>query len=557
MPQATQRIEDEFPFLNDIDLAGDGAPPLEHKLEMVQAARGRSRDHSIHLDRFFIDRLTRTSAGLTEARGAQAQLKELIDNLIAPPWHPAILDELIPMDTGVRAVVVHNRLRRLVNIADDLNTSTLAPGDEVYLSHELNVVVGKSPSGGPSCGETARFERTTADGRIVLKARDEEFVVRPAGTLHAVELRLGDQLRWDREAWLAFEKIECAAGRQYLLSEVPNITRDQVGGQDHNLEALLAALTATLIAPETAARYGLGTRSSTLMWGPPGVGKTLLARVTAAELTRLSGQRCRIAVVKPAEWESPWVGETQQNIRNCFAAAAREAEVHGGFTIMFLDEIEAIGRIRGGSVSQHSDKFLAALLAELDGFSERANVAVIAATNRKDLVDPALLERLSDVEIAIPRPNMRAARAIFGIHLAASFPYSPNGTAATATRDDLIDTAVSRFYSPNADNDLCVVKFRDGKTRTVAARDLASGRIFEQVSRAARRTAFLRDARDGDPGLRVTDIDEAVSDAFERLATTLSPRNAHAYLGDLPQDVDVVSVEPIKRKLSRPHRYSN
>ena len=139
--------------------------------------------------------------------------------------------------------------------------------------------------------------------------------------------------------------------------------------------------------------------------------------------------------------------------------------------------------------------------------------------------------------------------------MAESLPYSPNGSAATTTRDDIIDTAVSRFYSPNAENELCVLKFRDGKTRTVAARDLASGRIFEQVCRAARRAAFLRDARGGEAGVRMTDIEEAVSDAFERLATMLSPRNAHAYLDDLPQDVDVVSVEPIKRKLSHPHRY--
>lgn len=557
MPQAAQRIEEEFSILLDLLRVGEGALSFDQKLEIVQAVRGRSRDRGLLVDRFLLERLAAATVGLAEASATHAQLKTIVENLVAPPWHPALLVELIPDAGGVRAVVVHNGMRRLVNIAEDVDAGTLAPGDEVYLSHELNVVVGKSPAGIPLFGETARFERYTADGRIVLKSRDEEFVVRPAGALGDPTLQSGDQLHWDRGAWLAFEKLECGAGKQYLLGEVPNVSRDQVGGQDRNLESLLAALTATLIAPETAARYGLSTRSSILMWGPPGVGKTLMARVAATELMRVSGKRCRIGVVKPAAWESPWVGETQQNIRNCFAAAAREADASGGFTILFLDEIEAIGRIRGGAVGQHSDKFLAALLAELDGFSDRANVAVIAATNRKDLVDPALLERLSDVEISVARPDLRAARAIFGIHLAESLPYSPNGTAAATTRDDLIDTAVSRFYSPNADNELCVLKFRDGKTRTVAARELASGRIFEQVCRAARRSAFLRDVRDGDSGLRVTDIEDAVSETFERLATTLSLRNAHAYLGDLPQDVDVVSVEPIKRKLTRPHRLLN
>jgi proteasome-associated ATPase len=555
MAPAAPRIEEEYPMLNEVTAIGRGAPTIEQKLDLVQAVRARTRDPA-GVDRFLVQRITATVEGLEGARATQAQLKHLLDTLATPPWYRAILDELIPTDAGVRAAVVHNGVARVVNLAEDVDRSTLAPGDEVYLGHELNVVVGKSPFGA-RCGETARFERYTGDGRIVLKARDEEFVVRAGGGLSATALQPGDQVRWDRAVWLAFEKIDCAAGQQYLLSDVPNLTRDQVGGQARNLDALLAALTAPLIAPAAAARYGLSTRTSTLMWGPPGVGKTLMARVAAAELARLSGQRARIAVVKPAEWESPWVGETQQNIRNCFAAAAREAARSGGFTILFLDEIEAIGRIRGGSLSHHADKFLAALLAELDGFSERSNVAVIAATNRKDLVDPALLERLSDVEIAVPRPDLRAARGIFRIHLAEALPYSPNGTAATATRDEIIETAVSRFYSPNGDNDLCLLRLRDGKTRTVAARDLASGRIFEQICRAARRSAFLRETRDGDAGVRVADINEAVSDAFERLATTLSPRNAHAYLSDLPQDVDVVSVEPIKRKLSRAHRYVN
>src|SRR6185503_21153634 len=138
----------------------------------------------------------------------------------------------------------------------------------------------------------------------------------------------GDQVRWDRTAWMAFEKIVAAAGRHFLLDEVPDVGPEQVGGQDASLELLLSALTTTLVAPEVAARYRLGGRCSVLMVGPPGCGKTLMARVAAAEASRLSGRTCRFAVVKPAEWESPWVGETQQNIRSCFRAL-REAAGDG------------------------------------------------------------------------------------------------------------------------------------------------------------------------------------------------------------------------------------
>lgn len=262
-----------------------------------------------------------------------------------------------------------------------------------------------------------------------------------------------------------------------------------------------------------------------------------------------------LGVVKPAEWEDPYVGVTQQNIRNCFKALREAAQ--DDFAILFLDEIEAVGRIRGSAVGQHSDKFLAALLAELDGFTDRAGIAIIAATNRKDLIDPALLERLSDVEIQVKRPDQRGARSIFRIHLSESLPYSPNGPAAAATRGELIDVAVSRFYSPNADSELNSIRFRDGKTRIITARDLASGRIFEQVCRAARQRAFLRDVRGGEGGLQVEDMQNAVGNALERLASTLSPRNVYSYLADLPQDIDVVSVEPIVRRVKQPHRYLN
>src|SRR5262249_18465047 len=160
--------------------------------------------------------------------------------------------------------------------------------------------------------------------RCVLRWRDEEVVVDAAAMLNTAELKTGDQVRWDRTAWMAFEKIDAAPGRRFLLEDVPDMPRSRVGGQDANLDILLSALTSTLVAAGKAAHYGLGGRQSILMVGPPGCGKTLMARVAVAEMARLSGRRCRLGVVKPAEWESPWVGETQQNIRNCFRAL-REA----------------------------------------------------------------------------------------------------------------------------------------------------------------------------------------------------------------------------------------
>jgi hypothetical protein len=537
----------EVPFLDELLAVGDDAPSVERKMELARVVRTRAPDAGPQLDRALFDQLARMSHGLRLAEVAQGELRELLDRLDSPPWHPALFLRAVPTDVGSRAMVLLGGARRLVAATDDVDLDALVAGEEVFLGQDGTVVAGRSPYGAPQVGETACFERTTPDGRCVLRWRDEEVVVDVAGTLDPTTLETGDQVRWDRAAWMAFEKITAVAGRRFLLDDVPDVSRDQVGGQEASLDALLSALTATLVAPDTAARYGLGGRRSILMVGPPGCGKTLMARVAAAEVTRLGGRRCRFGVVKPAEWESPWVGETQQNIRSCFRALRESSD---GCAVLFMDEIEAVGRIRGGAANLHGDKFLAALLAELDGFTDRAGIAIVAATNRKDLVDPALLERLSDVEIAVHRPDMRGARAILDVHLPPTVPLDPN-----ASRDELLDTAVSRLFSPNADNALCTLRFRDGTSRTVVARELASGRMLVQVCRAACQAAFVRDVRGGDPGLRVADVEHAVSDALERLASTLSRHNVHAYLSDLPQDVDVVSVTPVVRKVARPHRY--
>jgi SpoVK/Ycf46/Vps4 family AAA+-type ATPase len=208
-------------------------------------------------------------------------------------------------------------------------------------------------------------------------------------------------------------------------------------------------------------------------------------------------------------------------------------------------------------MGHHSDKFVAAFLAELDGFTARGGVAIVSATNRKDLIDPALLERLSDVEIQVPRPNYDGASEIFRVHLPETLPFSPNGSASQETRTQLIDLALSRIFDPNGDNTLCQVKFRDGRQRAIAAAELVSGRLIKQICRAACQRAYLRDLTHGERGIRTVDIEEAVADAIERLSTTLAPHNVRSYIPTLPQDVDVVSVEPVVRRVNRIHRYLN
>lgn len=534
-------------------LAGEDGPTIEEKVAHAQKLRSMSKDLEAELDFALLGRIESLHTGLTTARTTMHKMEGVIEKLTVMPWHPAIFIGLTQTPKGVMAVVQYGTARRVVGFADGIAPDLFHCGDEVFLGSELNVVMAKAPASTISGGEIACFDRVTSENRLVLNSRDQEIVVHASFALQEANLKRGDMVRFERSSWIGFEKVAAAEGHKSFLDESPDVPTTQVGGQEANLQTLLDALTTFLIAPDLAASYEVGGRQTVLLHGPPGCGKTLMARVGCSEIQRLSGKKCRFAVIKPAEWEDPFVGVTQQNIRNFFKALQEAAKE--GFAVAFLDEIEAVGRIRGSAVGHHSDKFLAALLAEIDGFKDRKNIAIIAATNRKDLVDPALLERLSDIEVPVDRPDSRGARAIFHVHLTASLPYNPNGSSAAATREDLIEAAVSKFYSPNADNEVCTIKFRDNKQRVVAARELASGRIFEQVARAARRAAFLRHVRGGEPGLCTADIEEAVAQAIDRMRTMLSRHNVHAYLSDLPQDVDVVSCQPVVRKVPRPHRF--
>jgi hypothetical protein len=480
----------------------------------------------------------------------QNRLREIIARYESPPWRMATFIRQEHTPHGERALVAYGGEDRAIAVSPEVDITQVPVGTCVFLSKEGNVLMGLSSVDSPRGGEIGTFERFLADGRLGLKYRDEDVIVDAAAPLQQVPLQAGDLVRWDRVLWMAFERVEPAAKRGYFLDIVPDVSRHRLGGLDNHVETLLSALYPTLVAPAKARKYGLDGRGTILLVGPPGCGKTLSARVAAAEVSRSSGKPVRFSVVKPAEWESPWVGETQHNIRRAFQAWRDSVEREHGMVVVFLDEVEAIGRTRGHVVGYHQDKFLAALLTELDGFQGREGIAIISATNRKDLIDPALLERLSDIEIQIPRPTMSAARAILGVHLPDSLPYSE-------PRDELIETAVSQWYAPNGQNTLCTLRFRDGKTRTVSAHELASGRAFEQICRTVRRAAFLRDLQGDAPGLRRIDIEHAVSQAMERLATTLTRNNVHTYLADLPQDVDVVSVDPIVRKVNRPQRYLN
>jgi proteasome-associated ATPase len=264
--------------------------------------------------------------------------------------------------------------------------------------------------------------------------------------------------------------------------------------------------------------------------------------------------------VKPSELHTMWYGQSEANYREAFRAARLAGELEPDVpVVMFFDELDSVGMSRGRANSNIDDRVQTAFMAELDGLAGRGNIIVVAATNRRDAIDPALLRpgRLGDLVLEVPRPNMKAGQDILSRYLGSNIPYARNGHGddAAATREDIISAAVSHIYAPNANNELATIQFRDGKRRVLRAADLVSGAIIANVVNVAVERACLREVETNEPGLRVEDVVIALTEEFETAARALTPANCRHHLTGLPQDVDVVSVEPVARKVKQPLRY--
>ena len=495
------------------------------------------------LDRHLLERIAGFASARKELEAVHSQLQESLQELLNPPFFPARYLGQVTTHAGEYAKLAHDGSQRVVAFGNDLGPLDLRVGDEVLLCHERNAVIAKAPNPGPETGETAPLARRIDDGRLVLSDRDTEVVVSIGAQLDPEALRPGDLILWDRHARVALSRLQ--PGKELGYEDVDDSLPQQLGGLDEVRENVLARFVFSIMHPELAREYRVDNDGARrlLLQGPPGTGKTTLMRIIAARIALETRQNCRVVTISGAELYSSYVGETERNIRRCFATL----NDYAGPGIAFFDEIDAIGRTRGNASGYHDDRFLGTLLAELEGM-RRSDVAVIAATNRADTLDPALRGRFS-WEIEMPRPNMRAAREIFSIHMPEDVPYRPNSSEAPATRQSLIDAGVARLYEPNTDNMIASLQFRDGKRREVAARELVSGRLIEQICAAARAAAFERQCRGGESGVSAQDMRLAAAEAIERLRKTLTTRNVRSFLSDLPQDLDVVSVESMQPRV--------
>ncbi len=560
MPTVEETL-DPLRLLQQLRAVGPDAPAKEAKLELMRTMRAQLPDHGSLLDEALLSELGVLRDGLEMARNQQKELKKVLAELTAPPWHVGIF--LGGGTVGTRpsaAMVSVGNARRVVNFAPELDHTTLSVGDAVLLGREQNIIVAKSPHAVLSSGETAVFDRFTSDGRMVVRARDEELVVEAAEALRQSGLRPGDVIRWDRGLWLAFEKLERSQGRHLFLDDTPAETFAAVGGLDRQIGELQRTIRMHYAHGATVRKYQLCRRAAVLLAGPPGTGKTLIARALANWLAELSRSgRSRFMNVKPGSLHSMWYSQSEANYREAFRVAREAGEQEPDVpVVMFFDEVDAIGGARGESM-RVDDRVLTAFLTELDGLESRGNVLVVCATNRRDALDPALLRsggRLGDIVLEIPRPNRRAAREIFARHLPDSIPFAQSQRSSVASiRAALMDAAVARIYGPNGHGELAALTLRDGRRRPVHAADLVSGAVIANIARRAIERACLREVELGEVGVRLTDLLAAIDAEFDTAARALTPANCRRHLDTLPQDVDVVRVERVSAPSRQTYRY--
>jgi proteasome ATPase len=538
------------------------------------------------------DEIGRLTQGLRQAEATHQRLSETylelehaFQRLVAPPLYPATFLEMQDHGGEPSALVHYNGAFRLVHLAEGFEPADVQTGDRVLISGDLNIVVGTMSGGALDCGETAIFERYTADGRLVVSCRDEEVIVKPAKGLNEAKLKAGDEVRWSHSALVAFEKVERGSAEQFYLEEAPDATFDDIGGHDTVIDTLKQTFLIHVLHAERAKAYRLEPVRSVFLYGPPGVGKTMLVKGLVNWLREISPSgRAKFINVTPGQLESMWFSMTEKNIREFFDAVGEVAAEDPRMpVVVFFDEVDWIATARGGHLFRADDKAVQAFAAALQGMKSRGNVLIISATNRRDILDGAIIRagRLGDRVIKVGRPNRAAAQAILSKLLREDMPYaagmdadgdaadpeasasSPHvggqdtahGPSNAKARAGIIQATLSTLFSPNGDGNICRLMFRDGSERTVRIADVLTGATLAKIVRDASQRALLREIVTGEPGIRMEDLSAALAEEIESVAGLLTPANCSHHLSDLPQDVDVVSVVPVRRKPADTLRY--
>ena len=483
------------------------------------------------------ERLAQT---LRDARDQITSLKEEVDRLAQPPagfgtFLTRNSDDSVDVFTGGR------KLRVSVSPAVDLDG--LMRGQEVMLNEALNVVAAFDFE---QVGEVVMLKEILADGEraLVIANADEERVVRLADPLLAedVTIRAGDSLLLDTRAGYVYEVVPKSEVEELVLEEVPDIDYSQIGGLVAQIDAIRDAVELPYLYPELFKDHQLKPPKGVLLYGPPGCGKTLIAKAVANSLAKKvsektgSSGKSYFLNIKGPELLNKYVGETERHIRLVFQRAREKASM-GTPVIVFFDEMDSLFRTRGSGVSSDVENTIVPqLLSEIDGVETLENVLVIGASNREDMIDPAILRpgRL-DVKIKIERPDAESARDIFTKYLTSSLPLHAEdlaefGDDREATVAAMIRATVERMYTESEENRFLEVTYANGDKEVLYFKDFNSGAMIQNIVDRAKKMA-IKDYLDSSlnpaqRGLRVAHMLQACVDEFkenEDLPNTTNP----------------------------------
>ena len=476
----------------------------------------------------------RLTATLREARDQILTLKEEVDRLAQPPTGFGTVisindDETVDVFTGGR------KLR--VNVSPSVEAAGLSRGQEVMLNEALNIVAALDYE---QVGELVTIKEVLADGDRLLVAggADEERVVRIAQSLVGERMRPGDSLLLDARAGYVYERIPKTEVEELVLEEVPDLDYTSIGGLGNQIEQIRDAVELPYLYPDLFHEHQLKPPKGVLLYGPPGCGKTLIAKAVASSLAKKvvekTGEEGKsyFLNIKGPELLNKYVGETERHIRLVFQRA-REKASEGTPVIVFFDEMDSLFRTRGSGVSSDVENTIVPqLLSEIDGVEGLENVIVIGASNREDMIDPAILRpgRL-DVKIKIERPDAEAARDIFSKYLVPELPLHADDLAEfagdrLACVNGMVQRTVERMYTETEENRFLEVTYANGDKEVLYFRDFNSGAMIQNIVDRAKKMAIKDLIDHGRKGLRVQHLLQACVDEFkenEDLPNTTNP----------------------------------